>query len=101
MVDSEAVDEREFVFTQSMVEDIASWRDYDTFDNLLGLRDGPFASFGTIAWFTENERRFVRMIKGPANRFVDVEVLASGSIGEIRPVPVDEAIREAQRQGWI
>lgn len=41
------------------------------------------------------------MIKGPANRFVNVEVLASGWIGDIRPVPVDEAIREAQRQAWI
>lgn len=92
---------RQFIFSQSMVDDIASWKDYDTFDNLLAMRDGPFASFGTIRWFTEAERRFIRLIKAPANRFVDVEVLASGAMGEIRPVPVDEAVREAQQQGWI
>lgn len=100
-MDSEAVDRREFIFSESMVEDIASWRDYDTFANLFDMRDGPFVSFGTIRWFTEDERRFIRMIKAPANRFVDVEVLASGWIGEIRPVPIDEAIDEARGQGWI
>ena len=101
MTDDVPADLRSFLFSQSMVDDVASWRTHDTFENLWALRDGPFVSFGTIRWFEEDGRRFIRMIKATGNRFVDIEVLPDGTMGEIRPVPPPEAIEEARAQGWL
>lgn len=98
--DAPPADLRPFTFAKFMVDNIESWRDHDTFENILALRDGPFVSFGTVRWFEEGGRRFLRMVEAPDSRFVDVEVKPDGMMGEIRPVPPLEAIREARARGW-
>ena len=90
----------DFTFWPALVRGLLTWQDYDTFDNLLDMHDGPFGSYGLVRRFSEGSREFARMVKAPKPSFVDIEILSDGKIGEIRPVPPLEAFVEAESKGW-
>lgn len=93
---------RKFTFPSKSVQALQSWKDHDTFDNLQVMYDGPFrSSYGFVRRFHEGTREFARMVEPPDPRFVDIEILPNGKMGEIRPVPPLEAFDETERRGWL
>ena len=82
---------------------IATWRGQMSFDELLVERGGPFAgSHDVIDRFQRDGREWVRFCHSVLEYCFDVEVTSDGEMGEIVPVPPEEAWqlaleRDAQR----
>jgi hypothetical protein len=68
----------------SETDRLAAWCDYDTFHNLLELRDGPFGSYGTTQYFNRDGKSWVRMAGALTGHLIDIEIKPDGYMGEIR-----------------
>jgi hypothetical protein len=71
---------------------IGSWRGQMSFDDLLVERGGPFAgSFEVIDRLERDGKSWVRFSHPTLEYCFDVEVTADGEMGDIVPVPPEEA----------
>ena len=59
-------------------ERLEAWRDYDTYDNLLEMRDGPFNEYGGMQYFNRDGKNWVRMKNAVSDSVYDIELLPSG-----------------------
>ncbi len=67
-----------------MIRDLIAWRDYDTYDNLLAMRDGPFGSYGNMHYFERDGKKWVRMEQVLGGSAVEIELKPNGYMGEIQ-----------------
>jgi hypothetical protein len=85
-----------FTASPHRLEGVASWRGQMSFEDLLVERGGPFAgSFDGIDRFQRDGREWVRFCEPMLEYCFDVEVTSDGEMGEIVPVPPEEAWRIA------
>jgi hypothetical protein len=88
--------DRTFTASERELEIIGSWRGHLSFDDLLVERGGPFAgSFEAIDRFQRDQKEWVRFAHPTYEYCFDVEVTSDGEMGEIVPVPPEEAWRIA------
>ena len=73
-------------FPQDALERLRLWAEEDTYNNLVERPDGPFGEYGCVGIVEVDGRRWMRMKLSTCDAAVDLELLASGYIGEIVPV---------------
>lgn len=85
----------QYRLSHAAVKRLEQWRHEDTFDNLLDRHDGPFGEYGTVGPLIRDGKEWMRMQLAMTGALVDLELLPSGYIGQVVPVPPEEAARIA------
>lgn len=88
-----------YSFPDTGVKDLLQWRDEDSYYNLIDRHDGPFGGYGTVGKITHDGKQWVRMQEVMSGGMVDLELKPNGYIGQVVPVPAEEAARIAHERG--
>ena len=86
----------QYRFPRAAVKRLEQWSNEDTYDNLLSRHDGPFGEYGTVGPVSRDGKEWMRMQLAMTDALVDLEILANGYIGQVVPVPPEEAARIAR-----
>ena len=73
-------------FPATALARLRAWAEEDTYNNLVERPDGPFGEYCCVGIVEADGRRWMRMRLSTCEASVDLELLASGYIGEIVPV---------------
>lgn len=93
VVDAKGFLWQEFHFPRAALERLERWKEEGTYNELLTRQDGPFGEYGSVCLHMREGKQWMRMKLAMTNAMVDLEMLASGYIGEIVPVSAEEAAR--------
>lgn len=88
-------DLKPYRFPQSAVERLEKWSTEGSYNDLCERHDGPFNEYGSVGLVEHDGKRWMRMKLAMTDAMVDLEMLASGYIGQIIPVAAEEAARIA------
>ena len=85
-------DPKSFTAPQRTLDQIAGWRDTMSFSDLLKERGGPFLNgYMRLGRIERGGKSWERFCSYSSEYCFDVEVKSDDSMGELVPVPPDEA----------
>lgn len=84
-----------YTFPRVLLKHINEWRECGTLDEILALKEGLSQDLAVYRRFSADGRQWTRLSVIFGRSFVDLEVLPNGNIGEVRPVPPEQAVPDA------